>query len=212
MWTVPFTPPPPLLQLQCRRSEADTHSHPCGLCCRRHRAALVSRRWHAAAHAPGLLQSPIWCYSSTHLPSLTAWLLRHGRHVRSLNIDCYPPRDQLTMVAWELAGCLTACAATAARSLQRLSLRLADGGTLCVASWCAVLRQLRSLELEASSYTLQISSSLAGLTAVTQLRLQGRTVSLGAGVQLPPAVERLELRDEASTALPLQVGCHVLLS
>ena len=38
---LPPLPPPPLSPVDCP-------------CCR-HRAALVSRRWHAAAHAPGLL-------------------------------------------------------------------------------------------------------------------------------------------------------------
>ena len=102
------------------------------------------------------------------------------------------------MTAWELAGCLTACSVVAAGSLQQLSLML-GGGTdiaLCVASWCAALQQLQSLHIDAGySGQLHVGSSLAGLTALTRLSLQGQTVSVDAGAQLPPAVERLKLQD-----------------
>ena len=115
----------------------------------------------------------------------------------------------------ELVGCLTACAATAAGSLQQLELTLGSSyDTLCVASWCAALRQLRSLCIDAGYIyrpgQLRIGSGLEGLTALTRLVLSGRTVSMDAGAQLPPAVERLRLCDEASAALPLQVGCRLL--
>ena len=63
----PLPPPPP---------QAEARSRPCGLLYCRHRAALVSRRWHAAAHAPGLLREVLLFTAVPHamaqLPSLTA--------------------------------------------------------------------------------------------------------------------------------------------
>ena len=184
-------------------------------CCR-HRAALASRRWHAAAHAPGSLRVvrlSSFDNSVARLQSLAAWLQRHGQHVQEVRLDVNPPNQAAQPCTWELAGCLTACAAAAAGSLQQLSLQMyARGSTLCVTSWCAALRQLRSLDLVAGyAGQLHIASSLAGLTVLTQLSLSGQAVSVDAAAQLPPAVERFKLRDAASTALPSQVGWHLLL-
>ena len=164
--------------------------------------------WGAGCSAPGHRQQQSNCAAAL----VTAWLVRYGQHVRCLRIDCYADSATRQIINCELAGCLSACAATAAAgSLQQLSLALyGSSGTLCVASWCAALRQLRSLDLDASySGQLRIGSSLAGLTALTQLTLHGQRVSVDAAAQLPPAVERLQLQDSASPALPLQVGCVV---
>lgn len=179
----------------------------------RHRAALVSRRWHAAAHSPAvLLKHGVSLLShrngaSTQLQSLAAWLARHGQHVRRIRLSCSPKRQFAEPCAWELASCLSACAAVAAGSLQQLMVDFnATGVPLCVTSWCAPLRQLSSLWLSGSVYTdLRISSSLAGLTAVTDLSLKGSAVSIDAAAQLPPNVEQLKLCDYKSTALPRQV-------
>ena len=150
--------------------------------------------------------------SAATLQSLTAWLHVHGQHVQEVILELDPPMDEQPCSTRELVGCLTACAATAAGSLQQLELTLGSStDTLCVASWCAALRQLRSLCIDARYHgQLRIGSSLEGLTALTRLVLSGRTVSVDTGAQLPPAVERLRLWDETSAALPLQVGCRLL--
>ncbi len=100
-------------------------------------------------------------------------------------------------------------ALAAAGSLQQLTLTFIGSGrtALCITSWCAALRQLRQLKLEASDRgILRISSSLAGLTAATRLALTARAVFVDATVQLPPNLERLSWTDSSSAVLPRQVS------
>lgn len=201
---------------RCRRRHRRTpHQHdawqptpiPGAPSCCRHRAALVSRRWNAAAHSPTALQQPIKGPAGRRLPSLTAWLWRHGRQVRSLNLSSYVSGDDVTPYTWELASCLAVCALTAAESLRQLTIYLAGGGTLCIATWCVALRQLGSLSVSSSSMgEVRISCNLSSLTALTQLAVEGKTVTIDDLVQLPPAVERLRFSDSTSTALPHQAS------
>ena len=154
-------------------------------------------------HSPDALRS-ISCHRPgvAALPSLTAWLLRHGRHVRSCHLQCWFGNNAAR--AWEMAACLGALAA--ARSLQQLNLYFGCmGAALCVTSWCAALRQLSELELVSGVSELCICSSLDGLTAVTQLGLTGTAVVVDGAAQLPPNVERFSLGC-GRAALPLQVG------
>ena len=130
--------------------------------------------------------------------------------MRSLSLRCSYALNEAQPCAWEVAACLAACAATAAGSLQQLSLDFfCDGNTtLCVTSWCDALRQLRQLNLSGNvNGTVRIESSLAALTALTQLVLHGKEISLDAAAQLPPNVEYLRLCERSSTALPHQVCC-----
>lgn len=176
------------------------------MCCCRHHAALVSRRWYAAAHVPDVLRS-ISSYGSTpaRLPSLAAWLLRHGRHMQSFGLFCHKGNSDAGLFAWELSACLGALAT--ASSLQQLRVHFNCAGTaLRITSWCAALRQLQQIDLTASSSFLRISSSLAGLVAVTRLELSGDAIIVGAEAQLPPNVEQLQLKDSESEALPQQVS------
>ena len=144
--------------------------------------------------------------SYRQLPSFTAWLLQHGRHLRSLDLNCQITSSDVEVYAWELAGCLMAWASTGGEALQQLSLRFFGRGTaLCVTSWCPALRQLRSLDLSGLGGPLRINSDLAGLTAVTRLCMYGDAVAVQPQVQLPPRVERLSLHDDDSTVLPPQV-------
>lgn len=71
------------------------------------------------------------------------------------------------------------------------------------------MQQLQSLRLESGSSTLRVSSSLAGLTAVSQLKLWGHNVIVDAAAQLPPNVERLSVTDMQSEALPQQVSLRL---
>lgn len=173
----------------------------------RHRAALVSRRWHAAAHVPETLRRVSASYfpSLTHLQSLSAWLRRHGRHVRCFELSCFPPSSEAQPCAWELAACLGLLSREA--PLRKLSLRFGGTGTgLVVTSWCVALRQLRSLDLQTSQpNSLRICSSLAGLAALTRLALMGAAVLVDAAAELPPNVEWLKLSDSSSAALPHRV-------
>lgn len=180
----------------------------------RHTAALVSRRWHAAAHSPQLL-ADVLCPNadSRRLESLTAWLPRHGQHVRSLDLSCHPEDGESGPVTWQLAGCLQAFAAVAG-SLERLSLSAQSEPGLCVTPWAAALRRLVRLSLWADPCTLRICSSLSGLTALTALTLSGTPVKIDAAVQLPPNVELLWFIDRQGEELPPQVrlwGARMLL-
>lgn len=161
-------------------------------------------------HAPDLLQTvklvdaSKWCHTNARLPSLTAWLLRHGRHVRSLELDCGRAPTDPEAYTWELAACLGAL--VVARSLQRLSVSCSsDSPDLCVTSWGVALRQLKSLRL-LSCGELRICRSLAGLSAVTELELRGEVITVEAAAQLPPNVEQLSLSVEDDEELPHQVG------
>lgn len=148
------------------------------------------------------------CYhlSQAQLQSLAGWLPRHGQNVRSLLLIC---NINAETGAGELATCLDALAT--AGSLQQLTvLAFGLGTALSVTSWCAALRQLRELcmSLDTRYYLniLHISTSMAGLTAVTRLELAGCSVLVAASAQLPPNVERLWLQDGSSAELPRQVS------
>jgi len=124
------------------------------MCCCRHHAALVSRRWYAAAHVPDVLRS-ISSYGSTpaRLPSLAAWLLRHGRHMQSFGLFCHKGNSDAGLFAWELSACLGPLAT--ASSLQQLRVHFNCAGTaLRITSWCAALRQLQFFWPQAVGGTL----------------------------------------------------------
>ncbi|PRW32686.1 LRR receptor-like kinase family [Chlorella sorokiniana] len=90
---------------------------------------------------------------------------------------------------------------------------MSTGSTLCVASWCAALRQLTSLDLSTGFVgTLRLSSNLSGLTALKRLLLEGERVVVDAAARLPPNVERLRLGDSRSVALPTQLSALTRLS
>ncbi len=194
--------PPPLSHTCVAAAELQLSLHcPC-----RPYAALVSNRWHAAAHAPALLQSMTgYCSSLQRLQSLTTWLLRHGRHVCSFSLHCSPCSYDRQECLWELPACLAALAETSA--LQRFKLSFGSyEAWLCTSPWCPALRQLQSLELENEHGRVHLNSSLAGLVAVTRLALSGESVTVAFAAQLPPNVERLALTDERSVELPRQVS------
>ncbi|KAI7836518.1 hypothetical protein COHA_009619 [Chlorella ohadii] len=175
----------------------------------RHRAALVSRRWLAAAHAPAVLRSVSCCGPSlVQLQSLAAWLLRHGRHVRCLELACDPAEDVFAACHWELGACLGVLAAAGSMQQLKLAVRVdsVDISELHITSWCTALRQLRELELRSIIGRLLISSSLAGLSAVTWLWLAGDPIELGPAVQLPPNVEELRLGNIGNEEPPHQVS------
>ncbi len=199
-WGAPSAAPPlaDVAALGCPLS-------PSGLCCCRHCAALVSHRWHAAAHAPEALRRISAHPSLAQLQPLTAWLLHHGQHMHSLELRFFSASSEAEQYAWQLAACLEALAA--AGSLQQLTLSLEGHGSgLCITSWCAALQQLRSLDLSMTAAPLRISHSLDSLLAVTQLVLEGRAVNVDSTAQLPPNVERLRLWDRSSRELPGQVS------
>lgn len=112
--------------------------------------------------------------------------------MQSFGLFCHKGNSDAGLFAWELSACLGALAT--ASSLQQLRVHFNCAGTaLRITSWCAALRQLQQIDLTASSSFLRISSSLAGLVAVTRLELSGDAIIVGAEAQLPPNVEQLQL-------------------
>ncbi len=176
----------------------------------RHTAALVSRRWHAAVHSPRLLAMVRCAFNDAQqMDSLATWLQRHGQHVRDFGLVCTLSAGNAVPCTWQLAGCLTALAVTA-RPLQNMRVAVYGTADLCVASWGAAMQQLKLLHLECPGSTLHISSSLAGLTALSSLRLWGYHVTMDAAAQLPPNVERMSFSDMLREALPQQVSQYTL--
>ena len=175
----------------------------------RHRAALVSHRWHDCAHAPELCRQvrmdSLWRISrfgpwSHSVASLTAWLMRHGRHVRHMQLGGFHAKIESQEEQAQLACCLMACAGG-----QLETLRAAIDG-LVVAAWApAAVRSLRELQLGFAASELQISNSLHSLTQLTLLVLAGRPVRFAAGARLPASLRRLRLLDGSSSSLPAQV-------
>lgn len=140
------------------------------------------------------------CHAS--LASFTAWLLRHKQHVRSirLQVDSWVEHEAAQEQA-QLACCLMACMGS-----QLHSLRL-HTPPLVVAAWApAALGSLRQLHLRVGS-KLTVSSSLAGLTQLTRLVLDGSPTVFCEGVRLPPSIEQLQFTDVLARELPEQVRC-----
>ena len=135
------------------------------------------------------------------LESLRAWLLRHGRHVRRVELVGTCVLDDAAQA--HLACCLHACACSG--QLEALRVWLAP---LQVGSWAPAMRHsLRHLQLGSARHELLINSSLASLSQLTALQLRGKPVSFAAGARLLLSLERLYFADRSSPALPDQVGC-----
>ena len=140
------------------------------------------------------------CHAS--LASFTAWLLRHKQHVRSirLQVDSCLEHEAAQEQA-QLACCLMACMGSQLHSL------LLHTPPLVVAAWApAALGSLRQLHLRVGS-KLTVSSSLAGLTQLTRLVLDGSPTVFCEGVRLPPSIEQLQFTDVLARELPEQVRC-----
>ena len=189
------------------------HGSPFHPACR-HLAALASRRWHDCAHAPELCRQvrmdSLWRTSrfgpwSHSVASLTAWLMRHGRHVRHMQLGGFHSKVESQEEQAQLACCLMACAGG-----QLQTLRAGIDG-LVVAAWApAAMRSLRELQLGFAASELQISTSLHSLTQLTLLELAGTPVRFAAGARLPASVRRLQLMDSCSTELPPKVQCRCM--
>lgn len=176
---------------------------------RRHAAALVSRRWHRCAHAPELCRSvslDLHRLRPTARPaaldSLAAWLLRHGQHVRKVELEHHEANADAAEngLMVQLGCCLMACAAGTVEAFLLWS------SQLLVASWAPSLRSVRKLRLDCLDGELVISSSLHGLTQLTNLSLGGSHVRFSNAARLPTSVERLWPSDYFSSTLPSQVG------
>ena len=137
------------------------------------------------------------------LPSLAAWLRRHGQHVRRLAIgvfpdylnEAWPESQQAVLATAQLSECLGACGSTA-RQLERLHVFIS---TPVVVGWAPLLPpSLRELGLHGERL-VRVASSLGSLTQLTKLLLWSRPISDGSSVlfdshaSLPPSIRTLAL-------------------
>jgi hypothetical protein len=108
----------------------------------RQRLALLSKRLAAAACSPELLRDvDVGVLDSLALlRSLTAWLARHGLHVRRLECNFDPVLSD-SDAAVAIASCLAT--AGAAGQLEQLNLYSSFGSM----EWLAAVRSLRRLKL-----------------------------------------------------------------
>lgn len=176
----------------------------------RHRAALVTQRWHACVHVPHLCRSVrLDTCQPAPLVSLASWLLRHGRDVRSLRVriserDEGEEEEEREMPEMEaqLHGCLAA-----APCLEGLHvLWEAYDIPLRVTPSIAALTSLRSLRLKAAEESVRLSCSLHSLRHLTALEIKSYLLEMDGGVRLPPSIERLTISVQRMESPPPQAS------
>lgn len=167
----------------------------------RQRAALVCKRFAAAACTPELLRDvdASKIESLTALRSLAAWLLRHGPHVRHFSCR-FPGEDEGIELATAVTSCLVA--AGAPRQLHELAVV----GNIRSTEWLPAMQSLERLRLlDTEAEPLQVSPTVSMLTALCSLELEGRPILLDAAARLPPSITRLRLCDSGGS-MPLQAS------
>ena len=108
-------------------------------CCSFETACLISKRFHALCTSPQLLrQLVVDCHDPAKRQALMAWLARHARHVRKLELAGQPQGDRPpNALSGAIMGCL--CILGAAGGPEELTLEATYAG--------GSLRALESLEL-----------------------------------------------------------------
>ena len=176
------------------------------LLCRLSRAALDCKQLWALCTAPALLSELHVCiqgqHAVAHTQALLWFLVRHGGHVRSLQLDISPPEyddeDEDQMEYDETAGlvsaCLGACAARQAdgsSGLRRISI---SADTPLFGMGClALLTSLEELSLPGGdrSRLLRLGGAWRQFTSLRSAHLSGRLCCAGSGPALPPSLMRL---------------------
>ncbi len=162
----------------------------------------MSTRFAAAACSPELVREvTISRIDVPILRFLAAWLVRHGRHVRTLRLwddHSFPEDEASAITASAMATCLMAACGTGQLVELEVGMNLAAH-----TEWLAAARWLRHLRLFA--VPLHVSPAIAGLTALQSLELWGE-LEVEAGVQLPPSVTRLAVEGDDGDEMPPQVS------
>lgn len=174
----------------------------------------MSKRFAALCCSPEMLRNV--CVSSVsrllEVRSLTCWFVRHGRHVRKLNIY-FPPfdiwdhddelddwqYDERVLAPPAVAACLGA--AGAGGSLVDLTVGGAPGS-----DWLAAFPSLRRLVLMEEDQQLLLSPAIEMLTNLESLTLVGQPISWSEDLRLPASITHLHLQDPGAFVLPDQVG------
>lgn len=131
------------------------------------------------------------------LQSLLLWLLRHGKHVRSLKM-CRPGDSR--EAEHLLGGCLSICAASG--QLESLTVSTCGDAPLLLGAWALAMPRLRRLDFASYNMDLALVTSLHQMTALRKLRLFGREgIDVSPGVRLPAGLEQLEISGWAAELL-----------
>lgn len=124
---------------------------------------------------------------------LTAWLARHGRHVRRLTLTAAPEDTWDEGEACDVEEALNQCLATPGLGEQLVHLEV-DG--VSSTEWLAGLPLLRQLTITGALRTpLHIAPTISALTALGSLQLDGDRLRCEAGLRLPACLTRLCLGD-----------------
>lgn len=168
---------------------------------------LVSKRFAALCRSPELLRDidAGWVSSLVVVRSLTAWLVRLGRHVRKLKISFPAFEDWDWHESEDAPPAVAAClgAAGAVGVLEELSVWSVPGS-----EWLAAMPSLRRLVLMARGLgqELVVSPAIGMLTNLESLELGGRPIFWVEGCTLPASITRLHLQDSEAYDFPDQVG------
>ena len=164
-------------------------------------ASLVSKRFRRLCFGPELLDSLHVNISgdavTQRAASLAAFLARHARHIRLLDLAAeeaeaafdYVEPPQLETEQGEMVGrCLTVCVAAGGPRLERLSVSTCTPQPPST-SWVAQLTRLRELDVGCHQLPLRLHGLLQ-LTRLTALTLRGKVLTLGRN-WIPQAVLRV---------------------
>lgn len=132
------------------------------------------------------------------LHSLTAWLGRHGRHVRRLAYSDGGDDDHPWLAA--VARCITT-----AGTVGQLEQLTVDAGIRST-EWLAVMPSLRRCRIHNFALTeLRIPPAISALTALRSLALAGEPIELDPETRLPTSITELELFQCSGEDMPQQV-------
>ncbi len=170
--------------------------------CHRQQAALACKRFAALCGSPALLrEAHVRFQSLSGADSAAAWLMRHARHVQTLELlgsaaDAEPAGSLISAVA--------TCLAVAGRAPQLAELTVNLGSDLHT-EWLRTLRSLQRLIL-VSSDTFHIAPATASLTALQSLELNCAGLQLPAESRLPGGITRLRLDSVDEEELPWEAS------
>jgi len=139
--------------------------------------------------------------------SFAVWMMRHGRHVRTLKWaadDKAAVNQPVDIFASALARCLKVVGLASPLADLAISIQ-SDGGLHLRTDCLRTLHSLPRLRLVAES-TANISKALSGLTALQSLEVRGPVLHLPVDTRLPPTITRLWVGGDYYDEVPLQVS------
>lgn len=137
---------------------------------------------------------------------LLLWLPRHALHIKSLwfgmAVDLVEAAE-LAEIDSLVSCCLSAFGVLGGGQLEQLTVE--PGTVLTTTAWLPTLRRLQLLSIGSPEGELLLTGPLHLLAEAKRFDLAGQPVKFDAGVQLPPSLSWLRLRDPVSDTMPAQV-------